>query len=165
MSRDGTFIRAFIEADTVRIFNTEKKMGSYPGYAAADRTRNHAGGYWEPAIGYSIHWIVEFTVLPDGAVTALVCSGGSITPDGRVSEELLHDTLQYQRPGVPPPANQHGPARAPNTSVFGDWYATDLSPPVPKTKESIQPCRSTMPNINAQHAVNSPGWPIAVGTI
>src|SRR5215813_6110601 len=32
MSPDGTFIRAFAEADDVRIFNIDGKKGSYPGF-------------------------------------------------------------------------------------------------------------------------------------
>lgn len=64
-SPDGTFIRAFVEGNAVRQFNIDMKQRSYPGYAAADRTSNRAGGDGQPFCGYSIHWINRLTATPD----------------------------------------------------------------------------------------------------
>ena len=159
MSSDGTFIRAFVEADAVRQFNIDMQQGSYPGYAAADRTRNRAGGDDRPVRGYAIRWVNAFTALPDGSVTAEICSLQSITPDGSVAEGLLNDTLKYHRVGPPPPSNQQGPARAPMVSVFGGWYATELAAQVPITAESVGPCTQTTPNVDKTNVDNAPGWP------
>jgi hypothetical protein len=164
MSPDGTFIRAFAEADDVRIFNIDGKKGSYPGFVGADRTNQRAGGGGGEWFGYAIRWINEFQVLPDGSATAQVCSLHSITPDGSVHEGLLNETLKYQRVGASPPADQHGPARALAVSVFGDWQATDYSAPVPITKESLEPCERTTPAIDKSTVGTAPGWPVAAGS-
>jgi hypothetical protein len=163
MSPDGTFIRAFAEGDSVRQFNIDAKKGSYPGYDRADRTGNRAGGGGQDVYGYAIRWVNEFTVLPDGSVTARVCSLTSITPDRSVHEGLLNETLKYRRDGVAPPADQHGAARAPAVDVFGGWHATEYSAPVPITEESLQPCRQTTPPVDKKNVDTEPGWPAAAG--
>ena len=164
MSPDGTFIRAFAEADDVRIFNIDGKKGSYPGFVGADRTNQRAGGGGGEWFGYAIRWINEFQLLPNGSATAQVCSLHSITPDGSVHEGLLNETLKYQRVGASPPGDQHGPARAPAVSVFGDWQATEYSAPVPITKESLEPCERTTPAIEKDNVDMAPGWPVAAGS-
>lgn len=157
MSPDGTFIRAFIEAEDVRIFNLAKKKGSYPGFTTADRTTNHAGGEFKDVYGYTTNWVLTFTESADNTVTALVCSYGSINPDNNDFPTLSPLTLRYARTGAPPPANQHGQARAPSVPVFGDWYATFLGYEAPGQPD-ITPCKNSQPPID-KSPVSRPGWP------
>ena len=82
MSADGTFVRAFAEADEVRIFNLDAKKGSYPGFSKADRTENWSGGGGDDISGYALRWVINFAVLPDGSASAAVCEISSITPGG-----------------------------------------------------------------------------------
>src|SRR6476620_3981708 len=84
MSADGTFVRAFAEADEVRIFNLDAKKGSYPGFSKADRTENWSGGGGEDISGLWVGLVINFAVLPDGSASATVCEISSITP-GRPS--------------------------------------------------------------------------------
>jgi hypothetical protein len=159
MSADGTFIRSFAEADEVRIFNPDAKKGSYPGFSKADRTEKGSGGGGDDVSGYALRWVINFAVLPDGSASAEVCEISSITPGGpSPNPTILNFTLSYQRVGVAPPANQHGPARAPAVSVFGDWYATRYSTETPMTEEAVAPCRQSKPAVG-NNPDNWPGWP------
>ena len=82
MSADGTLIRAFAEADEVRIFNLDAKKGSYPGFSKADRTENWSGAGGDDVFGYALRCVINFAVLPDGSASAAVCEISSITPGG-----------------------------------------------------------------------------------
>jgi len=64
MNPDGTFIRAFAEADDVRIFNIDGKKRSYPGFVGADRTNQRAGGGGGEWFGYAIRWITSSRCCP-----------------------------------------------------------------------------------------------------
>jgi hypothetical protein len=161
MSADGTFVRAFAEADEVRIFNLDAKKGSCPGFSKADRTENWSGSGGDDVSGYALRWVINFAVLPDGSASAAVCEISSITPVGpSPNPTILNFTLSYQRVGVAPPANQHGPARAPAVSVFGDWYATRYSTETPMTEEAVAPCRQSKPGLG-NDPDSWPGWPAA----
>jgi hypothetical protein len=160
MSTDGTFIRAFAEADTLRLFNIDEKKGSYPGFAKADGTQNRLSGGGGDWYGYAVHWIVSLGTQPDGSAAARVCEATSITPDGTIHEGLSSKTLVYRREGIAPPANQHGPAPAPAVSVFGDWYATTYGAAYPITAETLAQCQQSKPTTD-QNTDNSPGWPVA----
>jgi hypothetical protein len=161
MSSDGTFIRAFAEADVLRIFNADDKKGSYPGFVQADRTKSFSGGSGMPVSGFAVHWVLQFSSQPDGTATADVCEISSITPDGPSPDpDVLKYTLTYHKTGEAPPANQQGPARAPATSVFGGWYATDYSGQSPATKQYLEPCLQSKPTVGP-NPDNSPGWPAA----
>jgi hypothetical protein len=160
MSADGTFIRAFAEGDTLRIFNMDEEKGSYPGFTkASSRIKHVAGGSGMPALGFEIYWVLDFSIQPDGTATANVCEISAISPDGPpANPSILKSTLTYHKTGAPPPANQYGSARAPAESVFGDWYATAVGGSLDLT--SVQPCLDSKPTIGP-NPDNSPGWPAA----
>ncbi len=154
MSADGTFIRAFAEADDVRLYNNNAAKGSYPGFDHANQTsRNNIGG-GSDEYGFTTRWVHDFTANPDSTATATVCSYVSINPQNDFLPFLLADVLTYHRKGQGPPANQKGPGRAPAVSVFGDWYATSYE----SMRDSPNPCSSDQPPID-KGADSTPGWP------
>jgi hypothetical protein len=160
MSADGTFIRAFAEGDTLRLFNIDEKKGSYPGFAKADSTPNRLSGGGGEWYGYAVRWVVSLRTQPDGSAAAQVCEATSITPDGAVHEGVSSKTLVYRREGNSPPANQKGPAPAPAVSVFGNWYATAYAAAYPVTAETLAQCQQSRPPSD-NSTDNSPGWPAA----
>lgn len=166
MSSDGTYIRAYAEADMLRIFTPHGSEGSYPGFAEANHYRNRSvGGGNLPAIGWAVYWVVAFTPQPDNSVTATICSFNSITPQGPLAAgDGLIKTLKYQRRGTPPPAHQKGPARAPAVSVFGDWYTTVYGSDTPDGNElDFTPCATTKPTTFDKSPTPTPGWPAPDG--
>lgn len=158
MSPEGTYIRAYVEGYDVAIFNIDKAAGSYPGYAKANHTNNIGLGSGAEAIGYNTRWILGFAVHQDNSVTAEVCYSGSVTASGEDSPGSSKLTLKFQRVGASPPANQRGTARAPLTSVFGDWYTTYYGLNSPDAKPDPTPCMESMPPID-KSPVSTPGWP------
>jgi hypothetical protein len=159
MSPDGTFIRAFAEADELRIFNMHEAKGSYPGFAEASRIKHVTGGSGMPASGFAVRWVLDFAVQPDGTATANVCEISAISPDGPPpNPSILKSTMTYHRTGAPPPSDQFGPARAPASSVFGEWYASSYGGPIDGA--AVAPCLQSKPDVGA-NPDNSPGWPAA----
>jgi hypothetical protein len=159
-SPDGTFIRAFAEGDTLRLFNIDEKKGSYPGFPKADSTHNRLSGGGGEWYGYAVRWVVNLGTQPDGSAVTQVCEATSITPDGAIHEGLSNITLVYRREGVAPPANQEGPAPAPAVSVFGNWYATTYKAAYPSTADTLAQCQQSKPPTDRSTG-NSPGWPAA----
>lgn len=168
MSPDGTFVRAFVEADRLQIHNSDEVKGSYPGYARADRPVNdNMGGTGRPQVGYANNWVLDFTVNPDNTATADVCVTESINSAGTDAEGGAVKTLHYRRDGQSPPANQRGPNRAPQVSVFGDWKAVsyDLTRRylTPDGHWDIRPCFWENKMSNDKSVVPVPGWPNVEG--
>ncbi|SHT15925.1 Uncharacterised protein [Mycobacteroides abscessus subsp. abscessus] len=173
MSSDGTFIRAFAESSTLKIFSDKsygpgKLDGSdrgYPGFAHAERTSNW-GGWKDDAYGYTTRWVLSFQEAPDNTVTVLVCSYELIRATKEEVPSRPNDntatgyTLRYHRLGTPPPANQKGPARAPVVSVFGDWYATTYATSESDNQRCFEDPGRPMDDTSP---VSSPGWPARPG--
>lgn len=166
MSADGTFIRAFFEAVDVQRNNSNGMKGSYPGFSKANETgRNDSDvGDDEDIYGYAGRWVLNFTINPDNTATAIVCEYMSVKTDTREANIGESDILTYRRVGAAPPTDQKGPARAPATSVFGDWYASGYeflqSPDVKKNATGCLP--PNQPPID-KGSVSMPGWPAGEG--
>ena len=80
MSPEGTYLRAYIEADHVADYNVDRADGSYPGFAKAARDRSyHWTGTGFPAKGFHTNWVHELTANPDGSATAVVCYAGEVS--------------------------------------------------------------------------------------
>jgi hypothetical protein len=157
MSPEGTYLRAYIEADHVASNNVGRAEGSYPGFAKAARDPHHWMGTELPAKGFFTNWVHELTLAPDGSATAAVCSAGQVTVSGSFPDNysIFKDTLTFQRVGVSPPANQKGAARAPLVSVFGDWYTSKSEWGRPLMDPE---CASNPPPVD-KGPVSTPGWP------
>ncbi|WP_205873990.1 hypothetical protein [Mycobacterium camsae] len=156
MSADGTFIRAYAEADDLRIFNVDASKGAYPGFLHANHTDRNNDGSAHDVYGYTNFWVLSFAVQPDNSVVADVCAAGSLSPDGKESLNVLLTELRYVRTGAPPPVNQKGPAPAPAVSVFGEWYATFYS--YPGDRLDPTPCYPSQPPLD-KSPISTPGWP------
>ncbi len=165
MSPDGTFIRAYTEADEVRTAVSHGGWGSYPGFATA---AGHAGLLSGEAsgdqFGYATRWIQSLGESSNSSVTAVICALSTIsaTPQKPPAPYLTMLTLTYRREGNLPPANQRGNQRAPATSVFGDWIATDYKFEHADHGRVLAPCLSDQPSIESG-PVSTPGWPGAEG--
>lgn len=156
MSPEGTYLRAYTEADHIADFNADRAEGSYPGFANAARDRSYDwGGTGLPAKGFVTNWVPEFTAAPDGSATAVVCYAGGVSLDGSFPDNytIFKRTITFQRKGVAPPAHQKGPARAPLVSVFGDWYTSKFT-----THPFMDPDCATNPPPVDKSPVSTPGW-------
>ncbi|KQH79218.1 hypothetical protein AO501_14205 [Mycobacterium gordonae] len=162
MSPEGTYLRAYIEADHVADYNVDRADGSYPGFAKAARDRSyHWTGTGFPAKGFHTNWVHELTAAPDGSATAVVCYAGEVSVSGSFPDNygIFKRTLTFQRVGQAPPANQKGPARAPLVSVFGDWYTSTFTTQYPL----MDPDCATDPPPVDKSPVSTPGWPDTPG--
>ncbi|OHT88128.1 hypothetical protein BKG68_09265 [Mycobacteroides saopaulense] len=169
MSADGTFIRAFVESDTLRVFSGPGESdgpdkGQYPGFFRANRTDHTDGGWFDAVYGYSTHWVLSFQENPGNTVTAFVCRYESINPTNEDLPMVSGLTLRYHRTGTPPPPNQKGPARAPAVPVFGDWYATTYGYAGEDNHTADARCANDpgrpAPN---KSPISTPGWPAQSG--
>jgi len=161
MSPEGTYLRAYTEADHIADFNVDGADGSYPGFAKAARD---SGYHWLhtglPATGFQTNWVHDLTLSPDGSATAVVCYAGEVSLDGSFPDNytIFKRTITFQRVGVAPPANQKGPGRAPLVSVFGDWYTSKFT-----THPFMDPDCATNPPPVDKSPVSTPGWPNTPG--
>jgi hypothetical protein len=158
MSREGTYLRAFTEADHVADFNTETAKGSYPGFARAVPHHSYDwAGTGFPAKGFHTNWVRELTVADDGSAVAVVCYAAGVTINGSFPDNysFFKQVITFQRTGAPPPVNQKGPARAPLVSVFGDWHTTEFNKKYPP----MDPDCATNPPPVDKSPVSTPGWP------
>lgn len=165
MSPDGTFIRAYTEADEVRTAVNHGGWGSYPGFATAAGNAGLLSGQASgDQFGYATRWIHSLTESPNNSVTAVICALSTInaTPQKQPAPYLIMLTLTYQRTANPPPRNQRGTQRAPATSVFGSWIATDYKLEHADNGRVLGPCLSDQPPIESG-PVSTPGWPGAEG--
>ncbi|MDP7705223.1 hypothetical protein [Mycobacterium sp. TY815] len=162
MSPEGTYLRAYTEADHIADFNVDGADGSYPGFAKAARD---SGYHWLhtglPATGFQTNWVHDLTLSPDGSATAVVCYAGEVSLDGSFPDNytIFKRTITFQRVGVAPPANQKGPGRAPLVSVFGDWYTSKFDTLYPVMDPD---CATNPPPID-KGPVSTPGWPNTPG--
>ncbi|MBX9642177.1 MAG: hypothetical protein K2X97_21400 [Mycobacteriaceae bacterium] len=162
MSPEGTYLRAFTEADHVADFNPERAKGSYPGFVQAVRDHSYDwSGTGLPAKGFHTNWVRELKVAPDGSAVAVVCYAGGVTINGSFPENynFFKQVITFQRAGVSPPANQKGPARAPLSSVFGGWYTSNFDTSYPP----MDPDCATNPPPVDKSPVSTPGWPETPG--
>ncbi|WP_155769325.1 hypothetical protein [Mycobacterium asiaticum] len=162
MSPEGTYIRAYIEADQVANFNVDRAKGSYLGFAGAARDSGYDWvGTGFPAKGFHTNWVREFRVAPDGSATAVVCFAGEVSVSGDFPDNynIFKRTMVFQRVGSSPPVNQKGPARAPLVSVFGDWYTSNFITRYPL----MDPDCATDPPPVDKSPVSTPGWPDQLG--
>lgn len=163
MSSEGTYIRAYTEANHVADDNVDRAEGSYPGFAKAARDRSYDWlGTGLPAKGFYTNWVLNFAVAPDGSATATVCYAGEVSLNGSFPDNygIFKRTITFQRTGVAPPSNQKGPARAPVASVFGDWYTSKFLSMYPPWDPE---CAADPPPVD-KGPVSSPGWPDHLGT-
>ncbi|MFF0707509.1 MULTISPECIES: hypothetical protein [Gordonia] len=164
MSAHGTFVRAFIEAETIAVLSGSAATGSYPGFAAANRTGripkyySHGMPMWIYT-GFSSHSVIRLDNTGPDTYTATVCTRESVNPLNKESVHFQTTWLTYHRHGTPPPPNQHGPRNAPSGDIFGDWYATkyvwDHNP-----EQTL--CKDTP--IDRSHTP-TPGWPTTTGDL
>lgn len=161
MSADGTFIRAYSEADYVRVHNSRGGSGSYPGFSLANHTGQVASAPSGDEYGYYTRWVASLTQSSDQEVTATICTLGAIgaSIDSIPPPYIRMLTLTYRREGNPPPTNQHGNSRAPDESVFGDWIATGYRSVNSDRPLELSPCLSNQPPID-NGPMSSPGWPV-----
>lgn len=161
MSADGTFIRAYSEADYVRIHNSNGGSGSYPGFSMANRTGQVSSAPGDDEYGYYTRWVANLTESSDQVVTATICTLGAIDTNLKniPPPYMRMLTLTYQREGSPPPTNQRGGGRAPFESVFGDWIATGYKSVNSDRPLELAPCLSDQAPID-NGPVSSPGWPV-----
>lgn len=165
MSADGTFVRAFVEAEDVWFFNLDPMKDSYPGFndAYPGHPKNRAYGSDNESrdeYGFATRWILNFTLKPDDIVVATVCTFESINSWNKFFPHVRAEILTYRRVGASPPINQKGAARAPAVSVFGDWYAVSYEGVFgPDKKFDPTPCSPpNQPSID-KGPVSTPGWP------
>ncbi|SLH89253.1 Uncharacterised protein [Mycobacteroides abscessus subsp. abscessus] len=165
MSPDGTFIRAFFEARSVQDYDRYGEAIYYPGHRQADRTGLAHIGADKPAYGYTTRWVLSLEERPDNTVTAFVCSDILIRATNEEvltkPSEIYGEPFIYHRTGIPPLANQKGPARAPAVPVFGDWYATNYGNTSKSLKASNERCAKDpgRPALD-KSPVSTPGWPV-----
>lgn len=165
---DATFIRAFVESDTISFFAGGAE-NSYPGFRDAMQPAVSPKLFEvTPRTAYGVVYsrITEMTVLPGDRIRVIGCSDKPAglpptpikNPDKHYGDGITTAFLLiYQRQGVPPPANQQGQKPAPSFSPFGDWYATeydDLYWHVDKT--ATIPCYERRTDDPTK---SSPGWP------
>lgn len=166
MSTDGTFIRAFVEANDVSRDNRGRSAGSYPGFAGADRTGNHYLGSGMSIRGYHTRWVVSLIEQGKNNAEAVVCTlGATHVGDGDGTPGLFSQAvrLRFHRVGPPPPSGQRGPERAPAVSVFSDWYATSYGPiTAADGRFDDSACTPNEPPIE-KGSVSTPGWPANTG--
>ncbi|OBK30549.1 hypothetical protein A5634_15870 [Mycobacterium asiaticum] len=158
MSPEGTYIRAYAEADRVADYNVGRAEGSYPGFAKAARDRRHHWlGTGFPAKGFSTNWVHDFKAGPEGSATAVVCYAGEVSLSGSLPDNygILKRAIEFQRVGAAPPASQKGVARAPLVSVFGDWYTSKFNTLYPVMDPE---CATDPPPVD-KGPVSTPGWP------
>jgi len=158
ISADGTFIRAFIEAQDVAVLSGRAAAGSYPGFTDADHVPHHSRYYDSfptPAYtGFSSHTIIRLDNTGPDTYIATVCRRESVNPLNEESLNVDIEWLTYHHPDPPPPANQRGPRNAPPDNVFGGWYATQYDVDFTTPKHDL--CTDTP--INRGHTP-TPGWP------
>ncbi|MCM3896774.1 hypothetical protein ND991_16330 [Gordonia sputi] len=122
-SPDGTFIRAFIEAQDVAMHSG--RPASYPGYVNADRVPHNLFYYGisptDLTTGFSSHSIIRLDNTGPDTYIATVCRRESVNSLNKEALTVNIEWLTYHHHGTPPPANQRGPRNAPPDNVFGDW--------------------------------------------
>lgn len=157
MSPEGTYLRAYTEADHVADFNFGRADGSYPGFATAAQDHHYRAGWGQSAEGFFTNWVHDLSLASDGSATAVVCYAGNVAVSGSFPDNysFFKRTVTFQRVGVSPPANQKGPARAPLVSVFGDWYTSKFELGGP----GMDPDCATNPPPIDKSPVSTPGWP------
>ncbi len=156
MSADGTFIRAFIEAQDVAVFSG--RPASYPGYINADHVPHNPYFYGisptDLTTGFSSHSIIRLDNTGPDTYTATLCRRQSVNPLNKESLSVDIEWLTYHHQGASPPSNQHGPRNAPSNNVFGGWYATKHDFDYTTPKHDV--CADTP--IDRGHTP-TPGWP------
>jgi hypothetical protein len=157
MSTDGTFVRAYVEADITGAFTNSFH---YPGFAHAseksiDDDVPPIQSYHPPAAGFFLG-LMRIRSISEETAEATICNFN----DGKEPNGIPM-YLRYHRTGSLPPAYQHGPANQPSTDVFGGWQATMLGYDIRDADDDL--CRNAL----ATHPLPtgtaplppSPGWP------
>lgn len=162
---DGTFIRAFVEAELLAFFAGSPEA-SYPGYAYAAQPAGSLTDFPRkprPAYGTVYRRIVSIENLAGNTVRVVGCEmtpGLPPAPPATTEPEHAYQNsyaLTYQRAGKLPPSEQRGPRAAPLESVFGDWRAIDFDPLYNRTDPtSTQMCYSSA--LDPDDTVKL-GWP------
>lgn len=162
MSAEGTFIRAFYEADYVAVLAPGGVSESFPGFGGAARIGfQYFGGAPIDRPGVVARAVIGLEEQSDGSLRADVCTassrGGAVT-----SGEPSNEYLFFRREGVSPPVDQEGARRAPMGKPFGDWYAFDRITKYSTRNDpdvvvpDVRRCGALVSN---RSGASSPGWP------